>query len=124
MPTHALGGEQVAVAAKTSSYFWTRSDGVSIEVSPVRPWWCLWLCTSKTKVDSITCAITLTNRADPSVAPVTAQNTCTNCDSLDVMGPTRWGFPKPPDKIFNFITYQGSVTIRGIRFGFSGSFAF
>src|SRR5438876_1317909 len=50
-----FGGQTVSVTPRSVYYWFYRSQGVSIEVSPERHWWCLWICTTTTDVDAIQC---------------------------------------------------------------------
>ena len=115
MPEHSVGGETIVVSPRSRNFFFYRSQGVSIEVSPERHWWCLWLCSSTTSIDLIQCAINLSGLAPDA----DANGQCSDCGSLNVMGPAFWGFNIPQP--FQRVTYSGIVQINGERFPISGS---
>jgi hypothetical protein len=118
MPIHPLGGESVEVSKKDTWFFFYRRQGVSIAVSPRRNWWCLWLCASTTAVDSIDASTTLRGLDETA----RAQNRCSRCGSLDVMGPSFTGLNVP--KAFSRASYRGTVTIGSAPFDFSGEVLF
>ena len=127
MPTFNLGGQHIEVAHTTQGFIWTRSDGITIRASPERHWWCLWLCQTTTAIDRIQASVRLSSLPDPntgSAQTATGSASCVNCGSLDVMGPSSFSFPSPPPQIFHFATFNGSVTIHGTTFSFSGSLTF
>lgn len=114
MPVHNVGGEEVVVSPKSRNYYVYRRQGVAVEVSPDRHWWCAWLCSSTKKIDFIECSITLTGLSE-----ATATDSCEDCGKLSVMGPTFWGvnIPQP----FDLVAYRGTVRIEGEVFPISGS---
>lgn len=94
MPQYHFGGETVVLSPRDVNYLIARQQGVTIEVSPQRHWWCLWLCSTTNSIQSIECAITLNGPSAPSISEGTS---CTKCGSLSVWGPVRWGFLPPQD---------------------------
>jgi hypothetical protein len=118
MPVHDVGGEKVVVSTRSQNFFIYRRQGISIEVSPKKNWWCLWLCSSTKKIDRIEASIQLTGIA----APAEASGQCSNCGSLNVMGPAFWGFNVP--NAYQQVSYRGSVRIKGQSFPISGSMVY
>ncbi len=94
MPEYHFGGETVVLSIRDANYIIVRRQGVTIEVSPQRHWWCLWLCVTHTTVQLIECSATFNGPSAPSIAK---GNSCTQCGSLGVWGPARAGFLPPQD---------------------------
>ncbi len=114
MAVHQLGGESVQVTA-ASRYFWFhRRQGVAIEISPSRNWWCLWLCSNTKEIDRIECSIVLSGVT----ANAEASRSCNNCGSLTVWGPSFWGFSVPA--AYQQAKYHGTVRINRQNHGFEG----
>ena len=127
MPTFNLGGQRIEVFHTTRGFIWSRSDGITVQVSPERHWWCLWLCQSTTSIERIQASVMLSSLPDPNTGAVQTANgsaSCVNCGSLDVMGPSTFRFPSPPPQVFHSATFSGSVTIHGSAFPFSGTLTF
>jgi len=118
MAVHQAGSESIEVSPRSRNFFFYRRMGVRIEVSPRRKWYCLWLCSKTTKIDSISCDAVLQGLDG------TAQisDSCTNCGSLNVMGKKFWGIyvPKPYDAG----RYSGVVVVEGVRYPIEGSFVY
>jgi hypothetical protein len=117
-PVHPAGGENIEVSKKDTWFFFYRRQGVSIAVSPRRNWWCLWLCSSSTSIDSIEASISLRGLDETA----RAQARCSRCGSLDVMGPWFTGINVP--KAFSRASYSGTVGIAGTSFEFAGEVLF
>ncbi len=127
MPAHDIGGQHVEVSHKTGGFLWWRSDGITIQISPERHWWCLWLCSSTTRIDAIRGSMVLSTPPDPNTGTVHTEQgnaSCQNCGGLDVMGTTVASFPAPPRQVFHFVTYNLSITVHGAVFSAAGSFSF
>jgi hypothetical protein len=118
MPEHSAGSETVSVSPRTRNFFFYRSMGISIEISPERHWWCLWLCSSTTSIDQIRCTISLSGNA----GEAEANGQCTNCGSLNIMGPSFWGFNVP--KPYEQVRYQGVVVIDKQSYSFEGNIVY
>jgi hypothetical protein len=114
----AVGGQQVVVEPKNQYYFVFHRQGISIEITPVTHWWCAWLCSSTTSVDQIECSITLSGVT----ADIQAGGTCSDCGSMDVVGPSYWGYRVPA--AYTQVGYSGRVRINGQGYEISGSFIF
>jgi hypothetical protein len=110
-----LGGERIEVRAKSRYYWFYRKQGLSIRVSPESHWWCLWLCSSTTDVDSIRCSAVLTSNT---VADYETSGSCSDCGSLTLWGPTYWGAGVP--QAYQTVRYSGSAVINGEAYPFSG----
>ena len=111
---HAVGAHRLVVEPKDNNFFISRTQGISMSVSPTRPWWCLWLCTIGT-----TNAEVLNGRASLSGLQANlADNTCFNCGKLDVMGPTHWGVNVPQP--YSRADYSATIRIDGASFDISG----
>ena len=108
------GGLTVVVVPRSVFLFVFRQQGVSIQVNPETHWWCLWLCASTTNVQQISASIALSGA---NVAHATDQ--CTNCGSLNVMGPTYWGINVP--KAFERVGWSGTIRANGVTYQFSGA---
>lgn len=115
MSVHNIGGERVVVTPIDRNWFFYRTQGISVEVSPRRRWWCLWICTTTTDVDSIQCFINLTG----AVKRANANDSCADCGSLTVTGPDFWGFSVP--RAFDRVSYSGSIKKGSSTFSFEGS---
>jgi hypothetical protein len=114
-PIYDRGGESVDVNAR-NLYLWVyRSQGISVEISPDRHWWCLWICTTTTDVDSIQFTILLEGQVLP---PVRASASCTNCGSMNVVGWSGWGAGVP--QAYQRVTYNGTVKIKGVPYAIEG----
>jgi hypothetical protein len=110
-----LGGERVVVRSK-SRYFWFyRRQGLSVEVSPDSHWWCLWLCTTTTEVDSIRCSMVLTSDV---LSDCETSKSCSDCGSLTLWGPAMYGAGVP--QAYQTVRYSGAVVISGVAYPFSG----
>jgi hypothetical protein len=94
MPQYHFGGETVVLSPRDVNYIIARQQGVTIEISPQKHWWCLWLRSTKNTIQSIQCSITLNGPSAPSVSKGTS---CAKCGSLDVWGPVSWGILPPQD---------------------------
>jgi hypothetical protein len=118
MAVFNVGSQSVVVSTRSQNYWFFRKQGIKIEVSPDRHWWCLWLCSSTTSIDAIQCYIHLTG-----VAPdADATNKCSSCGSLDVMGPAFWGLSVPQP--FQSVAFEGTVQISGTRYPISGTLVY
>lgn len=115
MPVHEVGGESVEVSTRTRNFFFYKSQGIRIEVSPERHWWCLWLCSTTKEIDLIQCSIILSDSGEPAEA----SGSCEDCGDLNVMGPSFWGFNFPWP--YARVAYQGVVQIDGERYSISGT---
>jgi hypothetical protein len=111
------GGLTVVVVPRSVFAFFFRQQGVSIQVNPETHWWCLWLCASTTSVQKISASITLSGA---NVAHATGQ--CTNCGSLNVMGPTYWGINVP--KAFERVAWSGTIRANSVTYPLSGAALF
>lgn len=118
MTVFALGGQQVVVDPKNQYFFFFRRQGISIQISPKTHWWCAWLCSSTTNVDAIECSANLTGIT----GGFQASGECSDCGSLDVMGPSFWGFGVPA--AYGEVSYKGTVRIDGRGYEFGGSSVF
>ena len=118
MPLSNAGSETVSVTPRTRNLFFYRSMGISVEISPETHWWCLWLCSSTTSIDRIRCHIELSGLAGEASANVE----CANCGSLNVMGPSFWGFnvPKPYEQVH----FRGEAVVEGKTFPFEGDIVY
>ena len=107
MTVFNIAGRKVQVDTyKTSwplSIFW-KQQGVEIQVNPQTHWWCLWLCTTTDKANSIDCTINLQSAIVPAV---TAKNSCTNCGDLIVKSGGSVGFGAPWQ--FQSVEFDGNV---------------
>jgi hypothetical protein len=110
-----LGGKRIEVRAKSRYYYFYRRQGLSIRVSPETHWWCLWLCSDTTKVDSIRCSAVLTGTTVGDFEP---SGSCSDCGSLTLWGPTMWGVGVP--QAYQTVRYSGSVVIDGQGYELSG----
>jgi hypothetical protein len=111
---HSVGAHKLVVEGKDNNFFISRSQGISMSVSPTRPWWCLWLCTTST-----TNAEVLNGRAALSGLQFdNSANSCSNCGGLDVVGPTYWGMNVP--RPYSRAEYSASIRIDGTTFEVSG----
>lgn len=115
MAVHELGGEKIEVTPRSRYYWFYRRQGVSIEVSPSRHWWCAWLCTTTTEIDEIRCSIVLSGN----VADHEASGSCSDCGRLNVMGPPFWGAGVPQP--YQQARYAGTVRIEGRAHEIAGS---
>lgn len=112
---HNIGSHTLIIEGKDSNFFFWRSQGISLSISPTRPWWCLWLCTTGTKNAEI-----LRGAAELSgLQSNTAQNTCSNCGELDVMGPVFGGVNVP--RPYSRADYSVSIRIDGTNHEVSGA---
>jgi hypothetical protein len=118
MPVHNVGGEEIVVAPRSQNFFLYRRQGISINVSPKRRIWCLWLCSSTTNIDRIECSILLSGLAQEAEAA----KQCTNCGSLNIMGPAFWGVNIP--QAYQRVEYRGRVQIKGEEFSITGSIVY
>jgi hypothetical protein len=114
MAVHQLGGESVQVTTASRYYWFHRRQGVAIEISLSRNWWCLWLCSNTKKVERIECAIVLSGIT----ANAEASGSCNNCGSLKVWGPSYWGLGVPA--AYQQARYRGTVRIKGQGYAFEG----
>lgn len=112
-----VGGLNVVVIPNSSWWFFWASWGVSIKVNPESHWWCLWLCSSTTNVERITASIALTGA---NFAHGYGQ--CTNCGSMNVMGPTYWGYAVPNP--FERVAWYGTIQVHGATYPFQGAALF
>lgn len=115
MAVHQLGGEDVVVVAASKYYWFYRRQGIAIEISPSRNWWCLWLCSDTKKIDLINCSIILSGIT----ADAEASGSCSNCGGLKVWGPSYWGASVPA--AYLQARYNGSVRIKGQTYAFNGA---
>jgi hypothetical protein len=108
------GGLTLSVVPRSIFAFFFRQQGVSIQINPETHWWCLWLCSSTTNVQKISASIAL---GGANVAH--AADHCTNCGSLNVMGPGYWGinFPKAYEKV----AWSGTIRANSVTYSFSGT---
>lgn len=112
---HQAGDRRVEVTKRDQNLFFTRRQGVSIKVDPKRKWWCVWLCTTTTKVDGISGSIGLTGPG----GEASAEGSCDDCGSKDVMGPRFWGFNVP--RAYDRVSYRVLIRDDGQSFSFSGT---
>lgn len=115
MAVHELGGEEIEVTPRSRYYWFYRRQGVAIEVSPSRHWWCAWLCSTTTEIDEIRCTIVLSG----DVADHEASGSCRDCGRLNVMGPAFWGAGVPQH--YRQARYAGTVRIEGSAYEIAGS---
>ena len=118
MPEHSVGGETCVVSAYSRNLFYYRRQGVSVDISPDRQWWCLWLCSRTVKVDRIDIAIVL----DGIVGQAEASDDCDSCGDLRVAGPSFWGFRF--GEPYQQVSYRGMITVAGDRFPVSGTIVY
>lgn len=118
MPEHAAGRETVVVATRTQNLFFFRRQGVGIEISPDRQWWCLWLCSRTKDVERIACDIVLQGVAEEA----RASGECQDCGDLNVNGPSFFGFRIPEP--YQSVLYSGSVTNDDGTFSFTGTIVY
>lgn len=118
MPEHSAGTETVSVAPRARNFWIYRRQGIRIEISPDRKFWCLWLCSSTTSIDRIRCSITLSG----DVPEADASGQCTDCGSLNVMEPAYWGANFPPP--FAQVTYRGTVVVDRQTYPISGTIVY
>ncbi len=112
MAAHQVGGSTILVEASDQNFFFARRQGVTITIDPTRRWWCLFLCkTAGREVRELNCSIQLSGL----VQTTNAQDSCTRCGSLRVMGPFFFGFNVP--RAFTRVAYEGSAAGLG---SFSG----
>ena len=114
LTVYERGGEQIVVEAENNYYFLYRKQGISIQVAPTTHWWCAWLCTSTTKIDRISFRVELTGPT----GDYAASGECNNCGSLDVMGPSYWGYSVPA--AYSRASYAGTVRIKGETYEIDG----
>ena len=99
--------ETIVITPVDRNYFIYRRQGVVLNVSSKSPpWWCFWCSPTTTPMDRIECAIGLVGLA----RDASAQGSCTNCGSLEVMGPAFWGVhvPQPYQSVtYSVVTRKG-----------------
>ena len=118
MAVHDVGGEKIEVTPSSKYYWFYRRQGILVEISPKRKWWCAWLCSSTTEIDEIRCSIVLSGV----VPDHETSGNCSKCGNLRVMGPAYWGASVP--KAYLQARYAGSVRIRGNVYTINGSVIF
>jgi hypothetical protein len=118
MPVHNAGSEEIVVSPRSQNFFLYRRQGISIQVSPKRRPWCLWLCSSTKNIDRIEGSVLLSGLAQETEAA----NQCTNCGSMNIMGPSFWGINIP--QAYQKVDYRGSVQIKGQEFSFTGAIVY
>ncbi len=110
---HQEFGHNIVVNPKSQNFFFARRQGVSIDIDPQSHWWCLWLCSSTTSIDALSCTTALSGLAPAQ----TASGSCTSCGSLSVMASWFFGFNVP--QAFSRADSKVSGTINGQKFEFA-----
>lgn len=115
LTVYEVGGERVVIEAENNYYLFYRQQGISIEISPQTHWWCAWQCTTTTDIDRIEFTVELTGLA----AEYATRGECNKCGSLDIMGPSFWGYSVP--SAFSRARYAGIVRIKGQTYEINGT---
>lgn len=115
MTDFELGGERIAARSKSRYYWFYRRQGLSINVSPESHWWCAWLCTTTTEIDSLRSSMVLISDVLPEYE---ATGSCNECGSLTLWGPKMYGLGVP--QAYQTVRYSGVAVISGESYPFSG----
>jgi hypothetical protein len=118
MPVHNVGGEEIVVRLALKISFYTADRVFQLTFLQSVEYGASGFVLPRQNIDRIECSILLSGLAQEAEAA----NQCTNCGSMNIMGPAFWGVNIP--QAYQRVEYRGRVQIKGEEFSITGSIVY